>query len=130
MPERSNPNSLGNTKIRIGVDLMGSDTAPDVLLQGILQNFESHDPSLELVLIGSDELFTTLHPPKGISFLRAKEVITMEDDPYCCTKKERFFPLPWHPTFTEKAIKRLCLPWQYRSACCLCNPYLIYAPWH
>lgn len=89
MPERNNPHSLGNAKIRIGVDLMGSDTAPDVLFQGILQNFVSPDPALELVLIGTDALFANKVAPHGISFLRAKEVIAMDDDPLTAVRRKK-----------------------------------------
>lgn len=64
---------------RIGVDLMGSDISPHVLLHAVLEYFQNE--TISLALLGTEEVFSNITPAKHISFILAKEVISMEDDP-------------------------------------------------
>jgi len=68
-------------KVRIALDVMGSDSAPEPELKGSLFALEE-DKNLELILVGKEESqrqFLVNHP--RIKFFPASERITMSDSP-------------------------------------------------
>ena len=78
--------------MRIAIDAMGGDNAPDEIIAGALESIESLDDSDELVLIGpKDVIEKKLSSPNGqsangnhrcvVSIVDAPEVIDMDDAP-------------------------------------------------
>lgn len=77
--------------MRIGIDLMGSETPPQILYQAVLKAAAHFDASDTLVVLSTqeivNEIFQSEHPvfisPNAcrIEFLIISEVITMGDDP-------------------------------------------------
>lgn len=80
--------------MRIGIDLMGSDTPPSELFQAILQARQQLPASLTFLVVATQAEISALSaiitPNTTISFYPADEVITMEDQPLSairCKKK-------------------------------------------
>ncbi len=72
--------------MRIAIDAMGGDNAPDAIISGALESVELLDKDDELILVGPKELIETrLASLKGnkdkITIVDAPEVITMDDPP-------------------------------------------------
>ena len=69
-------------KCHIGVDLLGSDVAPDKLLDAIIAFSRDLNPSIGLTLFGTQELFSS-YPPSSdrIIFHPVSEIIYMSDNP-------------------------------------------------
>lgn len=76
---------------QIGIDLMGSDTPPEVLCKTILHFAPELDPSVHLTLIGSPALQKSIDPQKNsnVSFLAADEEIFMSDDPLLAVRRKK-----------------------------------------
>ncbi len=51
--------------MRIGIDIMGSDFAPEVPIQGVLLAKKEIDPSIEIVLLGQKDAIIGNGPPLG-----------------------------------------------------------------
>ncbi len=75
-----------NSKVRIGVDLMGSDTPPEVLFQAVLQLSEEN-AGAELVVFATDEVLNALSWTG--SSIAVKDFISMEDDPIFAVRRKR-----------------------------------------
>lgn len=72
--------------MRIAVDVMGGDHAPDAILNGCIQGLEVLSPGDELVLVGPRDLIEDVLKERGIkdpriSIHHCTEVIAMDDSP-------------------------------------------------
>ncbi len=70
------------TRIRIAVDAMGGDRAPDEIVAGALQAVD--EVGVDIVLVGPDATLRALlpegEPPAGVTIVDAPDVIGMHDD--------------------------------------------------
>ncbi|ULG72856.1 phosphate acyltransferase PlsX [Macrococcus brunensis] len=71
--------------IKIAVDLMGGDNAPDIVVEGIKQLLDK-DPEVEILLFG-DEKHAFQHD--RVTFQHCTEVITMEDEPVRSIRRKK-----------------------------------------
>lgn len=71
--------------IKIAVDLMGGDNAPDIVIEGVKQLLEK-DPDVEILLFG-DEKYAFQH--ERVTFQHCTEVITMEDEPVRSIRRKK-----------------------------------------
>jgi glycerol-3-phosphate acyltransferase PlsX len=71
---------------RIGIDLMGSDSPPEVLFQAVLQLSEENIPA-ELVVFATKEVLNELSWIE--SAVEVKEFISMEDDPIFVVRRKK-----------------------------------------
>ena len=73
--------------MRIGVDVMGGDNAPDAILDGALASLERLDASDELVLFGDAKIINdalikrTPNGPAKVSVVPTTEVVAMDEPP-------------------------------------------------
>ncbi len=85
--------------MRIGIDLMGSDTPPQFLYEAVLRAADFFDPSFTLIVLSTqsivDELTRKLNPtlssPKSarVEFHIVPEVITMVDEPLSAVRRKK-----------------------------------------
>lgn len=85
--------------MRIGIDLMGSDSSPAVLFNAVLQAAEQLDASSSLLVIATksvvDELSRTLHPVMTSSttgrivFYIVSDYITMNEEPLAAVRRKK-----------------------------------------
>lgn len=74
----------------IGIDLLGSDIAPSVLLDAILAYSQNLKSSAHLTLFGTADLFSGKRAPvNNILFHPVNEIITMEDAPLTAIRKKK-----------------------------------------
>src|SRR6185437_3534869 len=73
-------------KPRIGIDLMGSDTPPEVLFAAVLE-LSREDPSVQFVLFATQEALQKISCP--IETIVTKEAIFMEDDPASAVRHKK-----------------------------------------
>jgi len=73
---------------RIGVDLMGSDNAPDALLGAAVSLLPSLPSHIEIALIGAPELEKRVKSP-GIAYHPALETIGMEENPLLALRRKK-----------------------------------------
>jgi phosphate acyltransferase len=73
----------------IGIDLMGSDTPPPILLQAVIELTKQLDGRAKLTLFGSSELLGSAPLPPSLTPVVAEEVITMEDDPLVAVRRKK-----------------------------------------
>ena|ERR1700733_8786491 len=71
---------------RIGVDLMGSDTAPEDLYRAILQLLQDDFPA-EIVFFASEEISGELDA--SLNVIKCSQVIQMEDDPLIAVRRKK-----------------------------------------
>lgn len=77
--------------MRIAVDAMGGDYAPEEIIKGTLMAAEKN-PKVDLILVGPKERvlpFLTGTRPKNISFVEATEVIEMDEHPANAVRKKK-----------------------------------------
>ena len=77
--------------MRIAVDAMGGDYAPEEIIKGTLMAAEKN-PDVDLILVGQKERmlpFLTGTRPKNISLLEATEVIEMDEHPANAVRKKK-----------------------------------------
>jgi glycerol-3-phosphate acyltransferase PlsX len=72
--------------MRIAIDAMGGDNAPDEIIAGVLESIELLAGDDELILVGPENVIEALLPSKpsrrgNISVVHAPEVIAMDDVP-------------------------------------------------
>jgi len=68
--------------VHVGIDLLGSDIPPKILLQAVLAFKSELKPTVQLTLFGTKELFVQVKAwPEGILLHGAPQTILMEDDP-------------------------------------------------
>jgi glycerol-3-phosphate acyltransferase PlsX len=70
-------------RIRVAVDAMGGDRAPEEIVAGALRARDEAD--VDVLLVGREDAIGPLlpggEPPEGVELLHAAEVIAMHDDP-------------------------------------------------
>lgn len=71
---------------RIGVDLMGSDTAPEDLFRAILQLLLEDFPA-EIVFFASNEVSGELDA--SLNIVKCSQIIEMEDDPLIAVRRKK-----------------------------------------
>lgn len=74
------------TNIRIGIDIMGGDFAPNTTIQGAILAQKELNNNVDLVLIGDEKAILSIFKEKGVSsdlfsIVNAPEVIEMGDHP-------------------------------------------------
>ncbi|HUW18777.1 MAG TPA: phosphate acyltransferase PlsX [Sedimentisphaerales bacterium] len=79
--------------MRIAVDVMGGDNAPDAIIAGALESVELLDNSDELILVGPKDVIEPRLPTVGsrkalISMVDAPEVIGMDESPIESLRKK------------------------------------------
>lgn len=94
MAKKKEPKKLetDNKKIRIALDAMGGDYAPQEIIKGGL--LASEDKDIEIVFVGpenilSEELERCGYTGSGVSIVNASEVIGMGEPPVLATKSKR-----------------------------------------
>jgi len=81
--------------LRIAVDAMGGDNAPDAVIQGVLSALESMEEPLQILLFGPADRIQPLLDEAGASadapltLVDAPDVIEMTDAPASAVKKKR-----------------------------------------
>ena len=88
MRKLSSTNSLGREKPRIGIDLLGSDASPEILLDSILTTYEHLNAEIDLVLFLKSEDLSS-HIPSSISTVFVTEFVTMDDNPLIVLRKKK-----------------------------------------
>lgn len=87
--------TLRNTDtVRIVVDVMGGDNAPQVVLEGaknLLQSNKTEDVSTQLVLVGDANTLASMKDefPGRVEVVASTEVIEMNDHPATAVKKKK-----------------------------------------
>lgn len=77
--------------MRIAVDAMGGDYAPEEVIKGTLRAAEAW-PEMQLILVGQQEQilpFLMGHKPSNISLVEASEVIGMDEHPANAVRKKK-----------------------------------------
>ncbi|KAA1042768.1 phosphate acyltransferase PlsX [Macrococcus equipercicus] len=72
--------------IKIAVDMMGGDNAPDVVLDGVKMLLDEYD-DVEIQLFGDQEKYRLQH--ERIQFQHCTEVIDMEDEPVRAIRRKK-----------------------------------------
>lgn len=75
--------------MRIGVDLMGSDSPAEVLWEAVVHVASDLDRAVELVVYGTSETFEQLSPPKVVELVAVSQAIVMEDSPLTAIRRKR-----------------------------------------
>jgi len=85
--------------LRIGIDLMGSDSSPDTLYQAVLQIAEEFDAAYTLNVLATKDVVDSLSKTKTpllqsprnarIEFTIIDEVILMSDDPLTAVRRKK-----------------------------------------
>ncbi|MCI0381531.1 MAG: phosphate acyltransferase PlsX [Chlamydiae bacterium] len=88
--DKTNKDWIENRAVRIGIDLLGSDTPPEKVLQEIIKfSKESSDDSPELTIFATKEVFEKIPCPEKIHTYPVKEWITMEEDPLHAARRKK-----------------------------------------
>lgn len=74
---------------RIGIDLVGSDTPSQQLLDAVLLFLKKMDTPAELTLFATDELFANNVLPPEVKTCPVSEVILMDDDPLHAVRRKK-----------------------------------------
>lgn len=75
--------------MRIGIDLLGSDTSPQLLLAAVLDFSQALKSPTRLCLFGTKTLFDSKNFPSSVSCVTVEEIITMEDDPLSAIRHKK-----------------------------------------
>lgn len=82
--------------MRIAIDAMGGDFAPDEILAGALEAIELLDKADSIILVGPSDIITNKIGPKNLSkysdrfkIVDAQEVITMDESPIEAIRKKK-----------------------------------------
>ncbi|MFH1615516.1 MAG: phosphate acyltransferase PlsX [Planctomycetota bacterium] len=80
--------------MRIAIDAMGGDNAPDEIVAGALEAVDALSPDDELILIGvqqtlEDHLPLLEHRPRAVRIVDAPEIITMDETPIDALRKKK-----------------------------------------
>lgn len=74
---------------RIGIDLLGCDTAPEILIKAIPSIFEELAETATLTLFATPSVFAHVHLPPAIICQPVNEFVTMEDDPLVAVRRKK-----------------------------------------
>lgn len=72
--------------VKIAIDLMGGDNAPDAIVEGILEAVEQDD-SIEILAYGLKGSYAGSHP--RIEFIEVTEKVDSEDDPVKAVRRKK-----------------------------------------
>lgn len=72
--------------VKIAVDLMGGDNAPEASVDGVMKAVEE-DPSIEIMAYGLKGSYTGTHP--RIEFIEVTEKVESEDDPVRAVRRKK-----------------------------------------
>ena len=80
--------------MKIIVDVMGGDHAPQETVAGLLQAMAAYDSAIEYIVVGDEQRIRQIaadahHSLDGVRIVHAEEVITMEDDPVCVVRTKK-----------------------------------------
>jgi len=78
--------------MRIALDAMGGDNAPDVLVEAAIQVLHSNRDNLEILLVGDRTLLERRLPsgrPSGLSIIHAPEKVEMQESPTAVLRKKK-----------------------------------------
>jgi len=89
----NNPSAL-HQGVRVVVDVMGGDDAPEVILAGcrqVLQSTTTDDQNINLVLVGSADSLTQIKEefPERVETVATTEVIEMNEHPALAVKQKK-----------------------------------------
>lgn len=73
-----------SSRPRLGIDLMGSDTPPEDLVQAVIQLSEESFPAEFFIFASSDVII-----PKNLQHIPCPDVISMEDDPILAVRQKK-----------------------------------------
>lgn len=73
----------------IGIDLLGSDTPAEQLLEAVLGLSKELKGAAELTLFGTELLFSEIARPPSVTTVAVEEIITMEDDPLTAVRLKK-----------------------------------------
>lgn len=78
--------------MKIAIDAMGGDYAPEEIVKGTLRAVNAY-PQVELILVGKYELIKPFlsytEKPHNLTFLEASEIITMDEHPANAIRKKK-----------------------------------------
>jgi len=78
-------------RVRLAVDAMGGDHAPDEVVAGALAYAAGH-PDDEVILVGDEARIRALtgpNPPGNVAFVHAREFITMDEHPALALREKK-----------------------------------------
>ena len=80
--------------MKIIVDVMGGDHAPEETVAGLLQAMDAYDKSIEYIVVGDEARIREIagmagNTLQGVRIVHTDEVITMEDDPVCVMRAKK-----------------------------------------
>ena len=74
--------------MKIIIDAMGGDNAPQEIIKGALR--AKHELGIDLILVGQEEAIRACLPAgEDVEIVDAREIITMEDDPSTATRRKK-----------------------------------------
>ena len=74
--------------MKIIIDAMGGDNAPQEIIKGALR--AKHELGIDLILVGQEEVIRACLPAgEDVEIVDAREIITMEDDPSTATRRKK-----------------------------------------
>ena len=74
--------------MKIIIDAMGGDNAPQEIIKGALR--AKHELGIDLILVGQEEAIRACLPAgEDVEIIDAREIITMEDDPSTATRRKK-----------------------------------------
>lgn len=75
--------------MRIAVDAMGGDRAPEVVVQGVVEALNSSEDPLEIYLIGDEQIIVScLTETKKVKIIHAPEVVGTDESPSVALRKK------------------------------------------
>ncbi|MGE5195827.1 MAG: phosphate acyltransferase PlsX [Anaerolineae bacterium] len=78
-----------NSHPRVGIDLMGGDTSPELLLEAVVGFAQEFEEKTLLTLIGAPAVLSQIALPPSISSRPAPDVILMDDDPLLAVRRKK-----------------------------------------
>ena len=74
--------------MKIIIDAMGGDNAPQEIIKGALR--AKHELGIDLILVGQEEAIRACLPAgEDVEIVDAREIITLEDDPSTATRRKK-----------------------------------------
>ena len=75
--------------MKIGIDLLGSDTSPATLYQGVLESLDEVRGKVQFHLYGTEDLFESLFQSPSCVYHTVQEAIEMDDNPLVAIRKKK-----------------------------------------
>lgn len=85
------PHEVAGPPVRVAVDAMGGDYAPEEVVRGTLTWAEAH-PGVEILLVGDEARirpFVDGSPPAHVRIVQASESVGMEEQPAAAVRRKR-----------------------------------------